>query len=230
MQLFQLIEAPTELLIAKTKPVLSADHMTPRWKNLSGQLFFGGQIFNLGKLALQAADLASTLWNQIDQGPHQKVPFRTKALPLPFVGNPLVSKNLEDLADLLRNLPGQAPALFALPKALVKVHVFTGTYLDSDCQRTWRSEIDAALCGREGLFRGVHGIGGLTGALGTGLLATKAVNSNLKDDLLAKLFLSQCAEVLVTLILSVVATAAFFPGELKRRVSPLCAPSDLAKQ
>jgi ammonium transporter, Amt family len=54
---------------------------------------------------------------------------------------------------------------------------------------------------------GVHGIGGLTGALGTGLFATKAVNSNLKDDLLAKLFLSQCAEVLVTLILSVVATA-----------------------
>ncbi len=54
---------------------------------------------------------------------------------------------------------------------------------------------------------GVHGIGGLTGALGTGLLATKAVNSNLKDDLLAKLFLSQCAEVLVTLILSTVATA-----------------------
>src|SRR6201982_730159 len=54
---------------------------------------------------------------------------------------------------------------------------------------------------------GVHGIGGLTGALGTGLFATKAVNSNLKDDLLAKLFLSQCAEVLVTLMLSVVATA-----------------------
>ena len=30
---------------------------------------------------------------------------------------------------------------------------------------------------------GVHGIGGMTGALGTGLLATKAVNSNLKDEL-----------------------------------------------
>jgi ammonium transporter, Amt family len=54
---------------------------------------------------------------------------------------------------------------------------------------------------------GVHGIGGLTGALGTGLLATSAVNSNLKDDLLSKLFLSQCAEVVVTLILSTVATA-----------------------
>ena len=39
------------------------------------------------------------------------------------------------------------------------------------------------------------------------MLATKAVNSNLKDDLLAPLFLSQCAEVLVTLILSTVATA-----------------------
>src|SRR5271165_1591925 len=54
---------------------------------------------------------------------------------------------------------------------------------------------------------GVHGIGGMTGALGTGLLATKVVNSNLKDDLLARLFLSQCAEVVVTLVLSTVATA-----------------------
>jgi Amt family ammonium transporter len=54
---------------------------------------------------------------------------------------------------------------------------------------------------------GVHGIGGTTGALGTGLLATKAVNSNLKDELLTPLFLSQCAEVVVTLILSTVATA-----------------------
>jgi ammonium transporter, Amt family len=54
---------------------------------------------------------------------------------------------------------------------------------------------------------GVHGIGGLTGALGTGLLATKAVNSNLKDELLAPLFLSQCVEVAVTLILSTAATA-----------------------
>lgn len=54
---------------------------------------------------------------------------------------------------------------------------------------------------------GVHGIGEMTGALGTGLLATKAVNSNLKDELLTPLFLSQCAEILVTLILSAVATA-----------------------
>jgi Amt family ammonium transporter len=54
---------------------------------------------------------------------------------------------------------------------------------------------------------GVHGIGGMTGALGTGLLATKAVNSNLKDELLAPLFRSQFAEILVTLILSTVATA-----------------------
>jgi Amt family ammonium transporter len=54
---------------------------------------------------------------------------------------------------------------------------------------------------------GVHGIGGMTGALGTGLLATKAVNSNLKDELLTQLLLSQFGEILVTLILSAVATA-----------------------
>ena len=54
---------------------------------------------------------------------------------------------------------------------------------------------------------GVHGIGGMTGALGTGLLATKAVNGNLNDELLASLFRSQLSEILVTLILSTVATA-----------------------
>jgi ammonium transporter, Amt family len=70
---------------------------------------------------------------------------------------------------------------------------------------------------------GVHGIGGMTGALGTGLLATKAVNSNLKDELLAQLFLSQCAEVVVTLILSTVATAVIalvLRGVIGLRPSP----------
>jgi Amt family ammonium transporter len=42
----------------------------------------------------------------------------------------------------------------------------------------------------------------------TGLLATKEVNSNLKDELLASLFKSQVFAVIVTLILSTVATAA----------------------
>jgi ammonium transporter, Amt family len=54
---------------------------------------------------------------------------------------------------------------------------------------------------------GVHAIGGTTGALLTGLLATKAVNANLKDDLLHTLFLSQCAAVVVTLVLALVASA-----------------------
>ncbi|MBV8899806.1 MAG: ammonium transporter [Verrucomicrobia bacterium] len=54
---------------------------------------------------------------------------------------------------------------------------------------------------------GVHGIGGTLGALSTGLLATKEVNSNLKDELLRTLFLSQIEAVCVTLVLSTVATA-----------------------
>jgi Amt family ammonium transporter len=54
---------------------------------------------------------------------------------------------------------------------------------------------------------GVHAIGGTLGALLTGLLATKEVNSNLKDELLASLFKSQVFAVIVTLVLSVVATA-----------------------
>jgi ammonia channel protein AmtB len=41
----------------------------------------------------------------------------------------------------------------------------------------------------------------------TGILATKEVNSNLKDDLLATLFRSQFSAIAVTLVLSTCATA-----------------------
>jgi ammonium transporter, Amt family len=54
---------------------------------------------------------------------------------------------------------------------------------------------------------GVHAVGGTLGALLTGLLATKEVNSNLKDELLASLFKSQVLAVIVTLLLSTIATA-----------------------
>jgi ammonium transporter, Amt family len=54
---------------------------------------------------------------------------------------------------------------------------------------------------------GVHAVGGTLGALLTGLLATKEVNSNLKDELLKSLFTSQVFAVIVTLVLSTVATA-----------------------
>jgi ammonium transporter, Amt family len=54
---------------------------------------------------------------------------------------------------------------------------------------------------------GVHAVGGTLGALVTGILATKEVNSNLKDDLLATLFRSQLLAIAVTLVLSTCATA-----------------------
>jgi ammonium transporter, Amt family len=54
---------------------------------------------------------------------------------------------------------------------------------------------------------GVHAVGGTLGALVTGILATKEVNSNLKDDLLATLFRSQLSAIAVTLVLSTGATA-----------------------
>ena len=124
-----------EFLLAETNPAWSPSKMRQRLKNLSRQLLFAGQFFKLGKLALQTADLESALGKHIDQSPHQKIPFRTEAFPLAFVGNPLVAKNLQDLADLLKNLPSQAPALFALPKTFVKVHMFTRTYIHPDRQR-----------------------------------------------------------------------------------------------
>ena len=49
-------------------------------------------------------------------------------------------------------------------------------------------------------------MGGTLGAILTGILATKEVNGNLKDNLLATLFRSQLEAVCVTIILSVVAT------------------------
>jgi Amt family ammonium transporter len=54
---------------------------------------------------------------------------------------------------------------------------------------------------------GVHAVGGTMGALLTGLLATKEVNANLKDDLLASLFRSQLVAVVLTIVLACVATA-----------------------
>jgi Amt family ammonium transporter len=53
---------------------------------------------------------------------------------------------------------------------------------------------------------GVHATGGTLGALLTGILATKEVNANLKDTLLASLFSSQVKAVIVTIVLSTVAT------------------------
>jgi ammonium transporter, Amt family len=54
---------------------------------------------------------------------------------------------------------------------------------------------------------GVHAIGGTLGALLTGLLATSKANANLTDKLLGSLFISQVEAVIVTLLLSVVASA-----------------------
>src|SRR6202047_3359266 len=53
---------------------------------------------------------------------------------------------------------------------------------------------------------GVHATGGTLGALLTGILATKEVNGNLKDALLASLFSSQVKAVILTIVLSTVAT------------------------
>src|ERR1700676_307501 len=53
---------------------------------------------------------------------------------------------------------------------------------------------------------GVHAIGGTLGALLTGVLATKEVNGNLKDELLSSLFFSQVKAVILTILLATVAT------------------------
>jgi Amt family ammonium transporter len=70
---------------------------------------------------------------------------------------------------------------------------------------------------------GVHAVGGTMGAILTGLLATKEVNANLKDELLASLFRSQLAAVGVTMILACVATALIalaLKGVMGLRASP----------
>jgi Amt family ammonium transporter len=54
---------------------------------------------------------------------------------------------------------------------------------------------------------GVHAVGGTLGALLTGILATKSVNSNLKDELLTGLLGSQIKAILLTLVISIVMTA-----------------------
>jgi Amt family ammonium transporter len=53
---------------------------------------------------------------------------------------------------------------------------------------------------------GVHAVGGTLGALMTGILATKEVNGNLKDELLSSLFFSQVKAVIITILLATVST------------------------
>jgi len=70
---------------------------------------------------------------------------------------------------------------------------------------------------------GVHAVGGTMGAILTGLLATKEVNANLKDDLLASLFRSQLAAVGLTMVLACAATAVIalaLKGVMGLRASP----------
>jgi Amt family ammonium transporter len=70
---------------------------------------------------------------------------------------------------------------------------------------------------------GVHAVGGTMGAILTGLLATKEVNANLKDDLLASLFRSQLVAVVLTIVLACVATtviALALKGIMGLRASP----------
>jgi Amt family ammonium transporter len=70
---------------------------------------------------------------------------------------------------------------------------------------------------------GVHAVGGTMGAILTGLLATKEVNANLKDDLLASLFRSQLTAVALTIVLACVATAVIalaLKGVMGLRASP----------
>jgi Amt family ammonium transporter len=72
---------------------------------------------------------------------------------------------------------------------------------------------------------GVHATGGTLGALLTGILATKEVNGNLKDALLASLFSSQVKAVILTIVLSTVAT--FIIGLLLKLIMGLRASPDV---
>ncbi len=57
----------------------------------------------------------------------RKSPSARNRFPLPFIWDPLIPENLENVPDLLKSLPSQAPALLALSKALLDVHMFTRT-------------------------------------------------------------------------------------------------------
>jgi ammonium transporter, Amt family len=66
---------------------------------------------------------------------------------------------------------------------------------------------------------GIHATGGTLGALLTGILATKVVNANLKDELLSSLFFSQVKAVLLTIVLATVST--FVIGSILKLVMGL---------
>jgi hypothetical protein len=134
VQFLQAVQALAQFCLAKANPFLPAGKMTHRLKDLSRQIAFPNESFKISEFTFKAAQVSAAVGNQIDQGPNQEITLRSEPFPFTFIWDPLVAKNLEDLANLLKHLPGEAPALFALSKTLIKVHMFTRTYSRFDCQ------------------------------------------------------------------------------------------------
>jgi hypothetical protein len=101
------------LRLAKAESSLPADQVMHCLKDITRQLMFAGQFLEFGKFTLQAADLGPALHHQINQRTNQKITLGTEALPFALIGYPLITQDLQNVPDLLKNLPGQAPALLA---------------------------------------------------------------------------------------------------------------------
>jgi hypothetical protein len=129
VELLQTIQTLAQFCFAKANPFLPAGEMTHRLKDLSRQITFAGQSFKSGKFTFKTAQVRAAVSNQVEQGPHQEITLRSGTVSSPLRTGSADPLRSQDVPDLLKDLPGQAPALFAFPKALLNVHMFIGTYI-----------------------------------------------------------------------------------------------------
>jgi hypothetical protein len=105
--------------------------VTYRLKQISRQLAFAREFLKLRKVLPELMNLAAALRDQISQSPEQEITLSTEALPLAFVGCPLVAKNPENLSDLLEYLAAEAPALLADLQTFVNVHLCSAEHVNA---------------------------------------------------------------------------------------------------
>ena len=79
--------------------------MMDRLKDISRQIASSCHFLKLRKVLSELMNLTAALRNQINQSPAQEITLGPEPLHLAFVGYPLVTKNLENLPDLLKDLP-----------------------------------------------------------------------------------------------------------------------------
>ena len=112
-------------------------------KPIINAIAFVCELLKLLKVLPKIMDLAPALRDQISQSSEQEITFGTEALSLAFVGYPLITKDLEHLADLLKQLPSTCQATrrlcsLWLRRSWISIYMFKRTCFCSKSQKSPR--------------------------------------------------------------------------------------------